>query len=72
MQATIPKGNMGYDQYTIPLQLSNLLFLLSFNTRRHTSMASRAILLNFFEEQFTKNRPQYLSPVSCIDVAPFY
>ena len=26
-------------------------FLLSFNTRRHTSMASRAILSNFFEEQ---------------------
>ena len=76
MQATIPKGNMGYDQYTIllqlTLQLSNLLFLLSFNTRRHTSMASRAILLNFFEEQLTKNRPQYLSPVSCIDAAPFY
>ena len=30
------------------LQLSNLLLLLSFSTRKHTSMASYAILSNFF------------------------
>ena len=33
--ATIPKGNMGYDQYTSPdtvMQLSNLPFLFSFST----------------------------------------
>ena len=30
----------------LTLQLSNLLLLLSFSTRKHTSMASRAILAN--------------------------
>ena len=41
VHATISKGNMGYDQCTVflTLQLSNLLFLLSFSTRRHTSVA---------------------------------
>ena len=35
----------------LTLQLSNLLLLLSFSTRKHLSMVSRAILSNFFEEQ---------------------
>ena len=39
------------------LQLSNLLFLLFFSTRKHTFMTSRTILSNFFEEQWTQNRP---------------
>ena len=52
VHATIPKGIMGYDQCTVlALYLSNLLLLLSSGTRKHTSMASRAILSNFFEEQ---------------------
>ena len=51
LHATIPKDNMGYDQYTpfLTLQLSNLLFLLSFSTRRHMSTVSPTILSNFFE-----------------------
>ena len=51
LHATIPKDNMGYDQYTpfLTLQLSNLLFLLSFSTRRRMSTASPTILSNFFE-----------------------
>ena len=54
---------MGYDQYTLflKLQRSNLLLLLSFSTRKHTSMAFSVILLNFFEEQSTQDHPQYLS-----------
>ena len=32
-------------------QLSNILLLLSFTTRKHMTMASRAILSNLFEEQ---------------------
>ena len=32
----------------LTMQLSNLLLFLSFSTRKHTSMASRAILSNFF------------------------
>jgi len=35
----------------LTLKLSILLLLLSFRTRKHKSMASRAILSNFFEEQ---------------------
>ena len=66
MHATIPKGNMGYDQYTVPdtvaVKTSFVAFL--FSTRKHTSMASRAILSYFFEEQRTRNHPQYLSRLS--------
>ena len=39
-------------------------FVVSFSPRRHTSMASRAILWNFFEKQWTKNYPQCLSGLS--------
>ena len=42
VHATIPKGNMGYDQYTVPD---------TFSSRKHTSMPSHAILSNFFEEK---------------------
>ena len=52
MHTTIPTGNTEYDQYTVPHTAAvEPTFLLSLNTRRHTSMASRAILSNFFEEQ---------------------
>ena len=47
MHATIPKGNMGYDQYTVP---DTVEFLLPLSIRKHTSMVSRAILPNFLEE----------------------
>ena len=49
----------------LTMQLSNLLLLLSLSTRKHTSMASRVILSNFFEKQWTHNNPQYLSGYSC-------
>ena len=48
----------------LALQLSKILLLLSFSTRKHMSMASRAILSNFCEEQRTQNHPQYLSGLS--------
>ena len=53
VHATIPKGNMGYDQYTVPDDCSCRIYLsvLSFSTRKHMSMASSAILSNFFEEK---------------------
>ena len=49
VHATIPYGNMGYDQCTFSDAVAVestcfLAFLLSFSTRKHTSMASRAIL----------------------------
>ena len=58
---------------------SHLLLLLSFSTRKHASMASRAILSNFFEQQWIKNHSQYLSELSralsrnsCILICPIY
>ena len=43
VNATIPKGNMGCDQFTVPDTVS---------IRKHLiSMPSSAILSNFFEEQ---------------------
>ena len=66
MHATIPKGNMGYDQYPVPgsVAVEPIFLLLSFRTCKHMSMASRAILSNFFENQWTQNHPQYLSGLS--------
>ena len=53
VSATIPKSNMGYDQYAVAdtVAVSNPLLLLSFSIRKHSSMAFRAILSNFFKEQ---------------------
>ena len=52
VHATILKGNMGYDQYIVPDTVAvDLLLLLSFSSRTHTSMASSVILSNFFEEK---------------------
>ena len=48
VHATIPKGNMGYVQYTVADIV--VVELLSFSTNKHTSMASFAILSNFVEE----------------------
>ena len=39
-------------------------FVTSFSTRKHMSVASRAIFSNLFEEQSTQNHPQYLSGLS--------
>ena len=53
-----------FNTLILTLWLSNLLLLLSFSTHRHMSMASPAILSNFFEKQWTQNHPQYLSGLS--------
>ena len=46
--ATIPEGNMGYDQYTVPDDCScRSYLLLSFSTRKHISMAFRANSFKF-------------------------
>ena len=49
---------------TLFLMTVAVLLLLSFSTRKHMSLASSAILSNFFEEQCTQNHPQYLSGLS--------
>ena len=48
----------------LTLYLSKLLLLLSFSTRKHMSMASRAILSNFFEEQWTQHSQTHLHGLS--------
>ena len=53
------------DQHTVPDTVAVETTLLpSFSPRKHKSMASRAILANFFEEKWTQNHPQYLSGLS--------
>ena len=50
MHATIPKGNMGYDQYTVPDTVAvEPTVVPFFSTHKHTSVASRVILSNLFE-----------------------
>ena len=41
----------------LTLKLTKLLLLLSFSTRKHKSMSSRAILSKFFEGQLKKKTP---------------
>ena len=53
MCATIPKGNMGYDQYAVPDTVAVERTFVAFRTRKHLSMACRVILSNSFEKQQT-------------------
>ena len=54
---------MGCDQYTVLVAVAvELTFVAFLSTRKHTSMAARAILFNFLEE--LRERPQYLSGLS--------
>ena len=67
VHATITKGNMGYDQYTVPDTIAikpTFVAFLSFSTRKGMSVAFHAILSNFFEKQCPQNHPQYLSGLS--------
>ena len=58
VHATIPKGSMGYEQYAVPDTVAvEPTLLLSFSTLKHMSMASRAILSNFFERTVNSKPP---------------
>ena len=62
VNATIPKGSMRYAQYTVPDTVAvEPSLLVSFSTRQHTCMVSRAILSNVFEEQKTPNHNTFIS-----------
>ena len=52
---TIMKGNMGYDQYTVPdsVAVEPTFVSVSFSTRKHTFMVAPAINSNFWEEHLT-------------------
>ena len=45
------KGNMGYDQYTVPdsVAVEPTFVSVSFSTRKHTFMVAPAIDYNFWE-----------------------
>ena len=62
VHATIPKGNMGYDQYTVPNDCSCRTYFGCFplTIASITSQTSCIIHSNFFEEQCTQNHPQQL------------
>ena len=67
VNATIPKGNMGYDQYTVPDDCSCrrtyfCCFPLAFENTLPWPFVP--ILSNFFVEQRTQNHPQCLSRLS--------
>ena len=49
MHATIPKGNMGHDQYSVSqtAAVEATFVAFSFSTRRHMSMAS--LVINSFK-----------------------
>ena len=63
---TIPKGNMGYDQYTVPDDCSCRTYFCCF----HVALADTfpwpfvPILSNFFEKKRNQNYPQCLSGLS--------
>ena len=68
LHATIPKGNMGYDQYTVPntvaIEPTFVAFLKHSQAYGHGLSCHCFKLLSFSEEQWTQNNPQYLSGLS--------
>ena len=66
VHATIPKGNMGYDQYTVPEACSCRTYFCCFPLALANTFPWPfvPILSNFFEKKRTQNHPQCLSGLS--------
>ena len=66
VHATIPKGNMGYNQYTVPDDCGCRTFFCCFPLALVNTFPWPVvpILSNFFEKQRTQNHPQGLSRLS--------
>ena len=64
--ATIPKGNMGSDQYTVPDDCSCRTYFCCFLLALANTFPCPfvPILSNFFEKRRTQNHPQCLSGLS--------
>ena len=64
--ATIPQGNMGYDQYTVPDDCSCRTYFCCFLLALANTFPCPfvPILSNFFEKRRTQNHPQCLSGLS--------
>ena len=66
VHATIPKGNLGYDQYTVPDDCRCRIYFCCFPLALESTLPWPfvPILSNFFEERRTQNHPQCLSGLS--------
>ena len=66
VHATIPKGNMGYDQYTVSDVCSCRTYFCCFPLALKNTFPWPfvPILSNFFEKKRTQNHPQCLSGLS--------
>ena len=66
VHVTIPKDNMGYDQYTVPNDCSCQTYFCCFpvGLADTFSWPFVQILSNFFEKKRTQNHPQCLSGLS--------
>ena len=66
VHATIPKGNMGYDRYTVLDDCSCRTYFCCFPLALANTFSWPfvPILSNFSEEQWTQNHPQCLSGLS--------
>ena len=66
VHATIPKGNMGYDRYTVPDDCSCRTYFCCFPLALANTFSWPLvpILSHFSEEQGTQNHPQCLSGLS--------
>ena len=74
----MPKGDMGYDQYTFPytIAVETAFFLLSFSTRKRTTMACRTILMKFLWMElkithitFRGCTVERTFPTTCLEIA---
>ena len=63
VHTTIPKGNVGYDQYTVPDECSCRTYFCCFLLALANTFPRPfvPILSNFFEKKRTQNHPQCLS-----------
>ena len=66
VHVSIPKGNMGYNQYTVPDDCSCRTYFCCFPLAFANTFPWPfvPILSNFFEKQRTQNHPQCLSRLS--------
>ena len=80
MHSTIPKGNMGDDQYTVPDDCSYRTYFCCFPLALANTFPWPfvPILSNFFEKKRTQNHPQCLSgwsralfPTTFLEIAVF-
>ena len=66
----MPKGNMGFDEYTVPNTVAIEPTFVAFYFLKHSQAYRHGLSCHFFkflsfsEEQWTQNNPQYLSGLS--------